>query len=209
MDATTERAQGTRQPRAIRNDERILAAARTVFVADPGAPIASVAQQAGVGISALYRRYPSKEALLQHLSAHALAQYIRAAEAALADRGTPVEAFARFLLAVVESDTHSLTQRLAGTFEPLEVLSRQSARAHALVVELFDRAQAAGAVRPDVVVDDLTFIFEQLAAVRVDDPARTAALRRRYLALQLEALRAPPGTGLPGPPPSRAETDGH
>jgi len=42
-------------------DGRILAAAREVFINDPGAAVSAVASKAGVGISALYRRYPSKE----------------------------------------------------------------------------------------------------------------------------------------------------
>ncbi len=57
-----------RRAQAARNDQRILDAARAVFTADPEAPIAVVAERAGVGIGALYRRYPSKEALLERLS---------------------------------------------------------------------------------------------------------------------------------------------
>ncbi len=45
-----------RKAQAARNDTLILAAARAVFTADPSAPIAAVAERAGVGISALYRR---------------------------------------------------------------------------------------------------------------------------------------------------------
>ena len=56
-----------RQAEASRNDERVLAAARTVLTAAPDAPMAEIARRAGVGIGTLYRRYPSKEALVQHL----------------------------------------------------------------------------------------------------------------------------------------------
>ena len=56
-----------RRGQAARNDEVILAAARDVFLADPKAPIAAVAERAGVGISALYRRYASKDDLLRTL----------------------------------------------------------------------------------------------------------------------------------------------
>ena len=45
-----------RKAQAARNDEVILDAARAVFVADPGAPVSAVADAAGVGMSALYRR---------------------------------------------------------------------------------------------------------------------------------------------------------
>ena len=94
----------------------ILAAARAVFVADPGAPIAAVAERAGVGISALYRRYRSKDELLQRLCGDGLEHYIAAAEAADASADEPGEVFAEFMRRVVEADTHSLTVTLAGTF---------------------------------------------------------------------------------------------
>src|SRR6185312_841263 len=90
-----------RQAEAARNDERILEAARAVFVADPGAPISAVAEHAGVGVGALYRRYESKEELLRRLCADGLQRFIGAAEAALADRGDPWEAFAGFMRACV------------------------------------------------------------------------------------------------------------
>jgi AcrR family transcriptional regulator len=61
-----------RRGQAARNDERILAAAREVFIADPKAPISAVAARAGVGISALYRRWPGKEDLVVDALDHAL-----------------------------------------------------------------------------------------------------------------------------------------
>ena len=71
------------------------------------------------------------------------------------------------------------------------------------------RAQESGQLRSDVSAADLPMIFEQLSAVRVEDPARTAVLRRRYLALHLDALRLDrprrTGDGLPQPPPTSAE----
>ena len=196
-----------RRAEAARNDGRILEAARDVFVSDPKAPISAVAERAGVGIGALYRRYGSKEDLLRRLCADGLRRYVSEAEAALADEGDPWEAFAGFMRRIVDADTHSLTLRLAGTFTPTEKLYRDSERAQELNERLFERTKAAGAIRPDVEVVDATLIFEQLAAVRVEDEERTHQLRRRYLALVLDALRAPPSSGsqLPGPPPSWGE----
>src|SRR5215216_7126023 len=98
-----------RQAEARRNDRLILEAAREVFVADPEAPISAVAERAGVGIGALYRRYGSKEDLLRRLCAAGLRTYIAAAEAALADEGDPWKAFTGFMRRVVDADTHSLT----------------------------------------------------------------------------------------------------
>jgi AcrR family transcriptional regulator len=190
-----------RRAQAARNDERILESARAVFVADPGAPIAAVAEHAGVGISALYRRYASKEELLRKLCGEGLERYIATAEAALADEGDPWTAFATFMRRAVDADTHSLTLNLAGTFTPTEQLRAESQRAHELNVRLFERTQAAGAIRADLVVDDLSFLLEQIATIKLDDERRTSELRHRYLTLILDALRTPTQTPLPGPPP--------
>jgi AcrR family transcriptional regulator len=194
-----------RRAEAARNDQRILDAARAVFVADPGAPIAAVAEHAGVGIGALYRRYASKEELLRRLCGDGMTAYIAAASEALAGDGDPWEAFARFMRRVVDADTHSLTSRLAGTFTPTEELIRDAAAGQELNERLFERTRAAGVLRPDLDVNDLSFVFEQVASVRLGDQARTAQLRHRYLALLLEAMRAPGTAPLPGPPPTWQE----
>jgi AcrR family transcriptional regulator len=205
MDAKKPAPLSGRRAEAARNDKRILEAARAVFVADPGAPISAVAERAGVGIGALYRRYESKEDLLRRLSAEGLRTYIAAVEDALADEGDPWDAFADFMRRIVDADTHSLALRLAGTFTPTEELYRESRRAQELNLRLFERTRAAGAIRPDIEMGDISLLFEQLAAVRVAGEERTRQLRHRYLALLLDALRAKPGSLLPGPPPSWEE----
>jgi AcrR family transcriptional regulator len=194
-----------RRAEAARNDRRILEAAREVFVADPGAPIAAVAARAGVGISALYRRYGSKEELLRRLCAEGQRQYIAEAEVALAEEGDPWAAFSSFMRRIVEADTHSLVLRLAGTFAPTEEMYRNGRRAEELSVRVLERTKAAGALRSDVEAVDIALLFEQLAAVRVPDEERTRQLRHRYLALILDALRNSSGSQLPGAPPSWEE----
>jgi hypothetical protein len=92
--------------------------------------------------------------------------------------------------------------RLAGTFAPTEELYREAERAEQLNTRLLEQAKVAGAIRPDIAVDDLTFLFEQLASARVADEERTRQLRQRYLALLLDALHTSTGTPLPGPAPS-------
>jgi AcrR family transcriptional regulator len=201
---TTPRLPG-RQAEAARNDQRILEAARAVFTADPNAPISAVAEHAGVGISALYRRYRSKEELLQQLSLDGLRRYIAEVEAALTDDGEPWEAFAAFMRRAVDADTNSLTLHLAGTFTPTEAHWRDGEMAFQLNVRLLDRAKAAGVLRPEIEVSDLSLLFEQLAAIKVGDPERTRQLRQRYLALLLDAMRDTSATPLPGPPPSWEE----
>lgn len=204
MDGATTPLSG-RKAQAARNDQLILDAARAVFIADPTAPIAAVAERAGVGISALYRRYASKEELLRKLCGDGLRRYLDAAEEMLADDGDTWEAFARFLRSLVDADTNSLTQRLAGTFEPTEDLYRDAALAQERNEEIFARVRAAGVVRPDLEVNDLSLVLEQLAGVRLGDEDRNHELRHRYLTLILDALRHPSPTPLPGRPPTWAE----
>src|SRR5690242_2698318 len=92
-----------RRAQAARNDDAILAAAREVFVADPDAAVSEVAERAGVGISALYRRYRSKEDLLRKLAGDGLHAYIEIARAAVdADRDR-WGAFATFMTRIVEA----------------------------------------------------------------------------------------------------------
>lgn len=195
-----------RRAQAARNDEAILAAAREVFVADPDAPVSEVAERAGVGISSLYRRYRSKEALLRKLCGDGLQLYIEIARAAVQDDGgDPWESFAAFIARIVEADVHALTRSLAGRFRPTEELERAGRLADELNERIVARAQSAGVLREDVYADDLTFVFEQVASLHAATPERTAQLRSRYLTVQLDGLHAPARTPLPGPPPTSDE----
>jgi AcrR family transcriptional regulator len=191
-----------RRAQAARNDERILQAAREVFVANPEAPIADVAKRAGVGISALYRRYPSKEDLLRRLCADGLQRYIDAVQAAVDDEGDAWEAFAGFMRRAVDADSNSLTLRLAGTFTPTPELYEMADHAQRLNRRLFARTKEAGAIRADADVNDVGSILEQIAALRLGDADRTRAIRRRYLTIVLDGLRTPEPSTLPAPPPT-------
>src|SRR5215468_3533877 len=97
-----------RRAQAIRNDQLVFDAARAVFTANPSAPIAAVAERAGVGISVLYRRYRSKDELLQRLSVDNLERYIAAAEDAIADEGDPWIAFITFMRRALDEGAGSL-----------------------------------------------------------------------------------------------------
>src|SRR5829696_5386261 len=105
-----------RKAEAARNDELILEAARAVFTADPSAPISMVAERAGVGISALYRRYRSKDELLQKLCTDAIRTYADIAESAAKSQGEPWEVFASFMRNALDAKAGSLSIRIAGQF---------------------------------------------------------------------------------------------
>lgn len=199
-----ERLSG-RRAQARRNDPLIRQAAREVFTANPDAPMSAVAARAGVGISALYRRYSNKEELFREVARDGLQQYLDEAEAAVADERDPWEAFTSFMARLLEAQTVAITMNLAATFTPNDELIAMSVRAAELNERIVERTTAAGGLRPDVVVDDLSLILEQVSSIRLGDESRTRELRGRYLSLFLDGLRADGVDPLPGPPPRPEE----
>ena len=197
-----------RQAEAARNDRRILESARAVFVADPGAPITAVAKHAGVGISALYTRYRSKEELLRTLCTDGLVIVINETEAAIERVKAGQDhwlVFADFMRHLADADTSSMTRAFAGRFAPTPEMFDLANRSSELVDTFFGLIHDV--LRPDVVQHDLSLVFELVAAIKFSSPERTAELRRRYLAVILDGLRACEGNreDLPGPPPAWPE----
>jgi AcrR family transcriptional regulator len=192
-----------RQAEAARNDQRILDSARAVFVSDPSAPITAVAKHAGVGISALYTRYASKEELLRKLCADGLETFVAGVERAL-ERvragGDHWEVFAEFMRNMVDADTSSMTLALAGKFTPTPDMFELANRSGVLMDDLF--GQVRDVLRSDVTMHDVSLVFELVAGIKAGTPERTRQLRRRYLGLILDGLRAAEREELPGPAPT-------
>ncbi|TDC84627.1 TetR/AcrR family transcriptional regulator [Actinomadura sp. 7K507] len=197
-----------RKAQAARNDEIIRQAARAVFTADPGAPISAVAEHAGVGISALYRRYKSKDELLQKLADDGMDRYLAEVEAALDDDGDAWEAFAGFMRRCLDIGAGSLTLRLAGSFEVTEDMSRKGQEIHLATTRLLERTKEAGALRPEIEVGDVSVTLEYLHGIRIGDDERMNLLQHRYLALMLDAMHVTGAQELPGPPPTWQELRG-
>ncbi|GAB2579995.1 TetR/AcrR family transcriptional regulator [Microlunatus antarcticus] len=90
-------------PRKLRRDaaenaERVMAAALRAGLAEGKfVPLAQIAADAGVGVGTLYRRYPSREALLEAMSVRAYRLILAEAEDALAKGETGLDAIGRFL----------------------------------------------------------------------------------------------------------------
>src|SRR6516165_7734877 len=197
-----------RQAEAARNDRRILESARAVFVADPDAPITAVAKHAGVGISALYTRYGSKEELLRTLCTDGLVIVVAETETALErikaghDRW---QVFTDFMRHLADADTSSMTRALAGKFAPTPEMFALANRSSELMDTFFGLIRDT--LRPGVVAHDLSLVFELVAAIKFSSPERAIELRHRYLAVILDGLRADDGAhqDLPGPPPAWPE----
>jgi AcrR family transcriptional regulator len=202
-EATRTRRSG-RAAEAERNDRLILEAARSVFLDDPRAPITAVAERAGVGISAIYSRYGSKDELLRQLSRGGLETILETIDAVATDERDPWTVFSKFMTRLVDADVAALTLSLAGRFTPTEDMWKLAARTNAEVSgRIVERVKDA--LRPGFALHDVSLILELVGTINVGDRERTKQLRRRYLAIILDGLRADRTEPLPAPPPSEDE----
>ena len=176
---------------AIRNRERVVAAATAVF-AERGveASVPEVAARAGVGKATVYRSFPTKEHLIAAVAIERLADLERGARARL-EAPDAWAAFAELLDEAAEKQCRdrTLLEALAAGVAS-DLLADARASMWLAVGRLMERAKAQGRMRADVTPAELRVLWagaaRVLAADGVDDPAEW----RRYAALVLSALRA-------------------
>jgi AcrR family transcriptional regulator len=182
----------------------VLEAARDVFAAQGGdAPIAAVAERAGVGMGTLYRRYGSKTALLQHLCVLAMQQARAAALDALAAED-PWTGLTGYVRTCVELRSGALAS-LAGQIPVTAEMRRVARRGQGLVDQIVARAHDDGSLRADATAVDMSWLIELFSrrppdAIEHDEQTR---VRARLLAIALDGLHTAPAEPLPDPPPSR------
>jgi AcrR family transcriptional regulator len=208
MVTSTERSpQGLRRD-ARENRDRILAAARACF-AEEGldAPVEAIAQRACVGMGTLYRRFPTKDDLVEAVVEDSLDAFVAAAETGLAE-DDPWTGFTGFVERVLElhAENRALREMLAGSAHG-RARERMRKRVRPVTRELIRRAQADGSLRADFAPEDMPLVF--LTGGRVLEAARGLApdLWRRYLGLLFDGLRAEGATPLPRGPLTRVQMD--
>jgi AcrR family transcriptional regulator len=149
-----------RRPRAdaVRNRERVLEAAKTVFSAGgPDASLEAVAKRAGVGIGTLYRHFPTREALFEAVYRREVQQLGDLAEQ-LKSEASPVDALRRWLRSNVEfvATKKGMTAALAlAVHGSSELYAYTFDRLTKAVGALVDRAVAAGEIRADISPEDV------------------------------------------------------
>lgn len=188
---------------AALNRSRILDAAREVF-AQRGidVPMAAIARRAGVGIATLFRRFPTKQALVAEVFAEQLAVREALLEAALADPD-PWRAFCRLLESVraLQVRDRGFTQAVLAAHPDAGDDARR-ARAEQAFAELVRRAQAAGRLRQDFSAHDLALVLLATSGVTATSPDVAEPASRRLLAYLLQSFEAhPPAIRHPLPPP--------
>jgi AcrR family transcriptional regulator len=189
---------------AERNRQRILRAASAVL-ADRGleASLDDVAHAAGVGVGTVYRRFSSKEALVEALFDQQLTALVTLGEHALAEPD-PWTALVSFFEGAAEELTANRGLRQIFLFTNFvdDHASRTRDQIQPISAALVKRAQAAGVVRADLRPTDIPVTLLMLAAAAdYTRPVRPDTWRR-YLALFMDSL-APERTGttsLPEPP---------
>jgi AcrR family transcriptional regulator len=192
---------------ARENRERILVAARAAF-AEVGIDVSveEIAHRAGVGMGTLYRRFPTKDALIDAVFERHLDRIAAMAEDALAQPDAWT-AFVGYLTGVVtlQACDYGLSQILGARLSVEDLVARARTRLRPLVQQLIERAQAEGELRPDVVYEDISVLLWTTG--RVVDATRGVEpdFWQRYLALAIDGLRAPRATPLPRPPLSAAQ----
>jgi AcrR family transcriptional regulator len=179
---------------ARRNRDRILDAARRAF-AEQGLDVANeeIARRAGVGAGTLYRRFPTKQALINALFEQRLDElepvFGRALSAADGWAG---------LVELLQA-TVALSARDQGFLETLayelgpELPAHLADRLFGPMAELLARAQAAGDARPDLVPDDLPVLLHMAGGStgrRLDGRPMRPEEWPRYVAMLLDGLRA-------------------
>jgi AcrR family transcriptional regulator len=157
---STKSIETARKPRAdaIRNRERVLAAAKAVFnKGGADASLEAVAKCAGVGIGTLYRHFPTREALYEAVYQHEVQQLWELAER-LKDEASPVEALRRGMHAIVDfvATKKGMSAALALAVTGFsELHARSSPRLEKAAGVLLERAVAAGEIRSGIDPGDL------------------------------------------------------
>jgi AcrR family transcriptional regulator len=189
-------ATNLRKPRAdaVRNRERVLEAAKTVFSAGgPDASLEAVARRAGVGIGTLYRHFPTREALFEAVYRREVEQLGELAEQ-LKNEPQPVEALRQWLRSNVEfvatKKGMSAALALAAHGKSSELIAFSFERLTKAVGALLDRAVAAGEIRADVSPEDLLRALVGMCYLH-DQPGWQASVIR-LLDVFIDGLRVRP-----------------
>jgi AcrR family transcriptional regulator len=186
---------------AARNRDRLLAAAAEVFDAQGlDASVTDIARVAGVGIGTLYRRFPTKEALIDALVHDVLDATIQMArDASVCTNGTGLQQFLE-ASGSYQAEHSGCLPRLWDTDHEMVKAARH------LIAGLLADAIKYGQVRKDLTTTDLTVAMFSLRGVIESTLPEAPDAWRRHLDLLIAGMR-PEDKELAHPPMSKAKLD--
>ncbi len=189
---------------AERNRQRILDAARELF-AERGLTVTldDIAERAGLGVGTVYRRFSSRDALVDALFEEQLIEIVALADEAL-QVADPWVGLCSFItqMAELQAANRGLKEVLLGSTEGRERVAQLREHLRPRGEELVRRAKTAGALRRDFDASDLPLLQLMLATVADATGGESREVWRRFLALVLDGMRADGGelTALDEPP---------
>ena len=172
---------------AVRNYHRVLEAAREVLgESGADASMEEIAARAGVGVGTVYRRFASKDALIDELLRLSMEEALDAGRQALdCPGGDGLERFLRGLGAVFAAHAryaHLLLERSAEGAEAAEM--------RAAVNELTARAVAAGTLNSGVSYADVMALIWAMRGLTEATGGVAPGAWQRFLDIHLAGLRA-------------------
>jgi len=176
---------------AERNRKRVLEAARELFASKGLEPnLNDVAHHAGVGVGTVYRRFASKEELLEAIFADGLDQLADLAESALhqEDSWRGFAWYVEQMCELLATDRGLREIAFSKAYGGDRVKCGQE-RLIPVLRKLVERARADGQLRPDLSHTDMP-IFGLLAGTVSEFAGHVdAELWRRYVGLLLDGMR--------------------
>jgi AcrR family transcriptional regulator len=172
---------------AVRNYQRILDAGREVLgESGAEASMEQIAARAGVGVGTVYRRFASKDALIDELLLLALGELLAAADQALARTdGRGLQELMAFLGQSFADHARYASLLLDRPSDPAA-----SRRIRTAVSELTTRAVAAGTVRPDITPDDVLALIWAMRGLVQAGGNTPPSDWQRFLEIHLAGMRA-------------------
>lgn len=186
------------------NRDRILEVAREAFAVEGlDVPMREIARRAEVGVATLYRRFPTKEALLTAAFAEQMEVCIAIVHEGLTV-DDPWEGFCLVVekLLVVHALDRGFARALTSQYPRIFDFAEGRDRTMRALLELMRHAKEAGDLRTDVVLEDLVLAMMANEGIRADSPDTRVAASRRFAALMIQSFRAHP-TPAPLPPAVR------
>lgn len=179
------------------------AASRVFAEEGTGVTLEHIAHVAGVGIGTIYRRFPTIDALVQVVLDEKITRYADRSELAAEQALTqPWEAFRDYVLYILEQQVTDLafSEVILDPSTATELFRQEIDRAFAATLLLVERAQDAGALRPDFHHSDIYALLHANAGlIRGAGPGGRQAWKR-FAAYALQSFQHRGAEALPAPP---------